>query len=334
MFQTSVLASGSKGNCTIVRTENTAILVDTGLSYTRTCAAIKELQLLPQDLEAVIISHEHSDHIKGVGPLCRKLKIPVFITELTYKASSSKFGKIPSDIIFFKPGAFFTIGDLEVHAFPSSHDAVDACNFTITQKIRSSLSQNIVEKTVKPVKTQGDSFEVKSVGGVSRVDNVETMNKDINSPLSSIVQDEAGQRNETNEVIAHKDGQIKNVRKLALATDLGFCTKLLVNKIKDATTLILESNHDTNMLMGGRYPWHLKQRVRSINGHLSNDQAIGLLSQILHPSLDNIILAHLSEENNHPSIVEKVFQDYFTSIRCNTRFVISSQKMVTPLVDV
>ena len=264
MFQTAVLASGSKGNCSIVRTEKTVIIVDAGISLKRTCAAIANYSLLPECLNAVVISHEHSDHIKGLGPICRKLKIPVYITEATYSASRFKNEKIPSEIIFFKPGDYFSIGDLEVHPFPSSHDAVDACNFTIVRK---------------------------------------------------------------------QEG-VACMRKLAIATDLGFCTKMLVNKLMDATTIILESNHDTGMLMSGKYPWHLKQRVKSINGHLSNDQAIGLLSQILHPNLSNLILAHLSEENNHPRLVEKAFNEYFFSVRCNTRLTISEQYKSTPLFDI
>lgn len=268
LFQTTVLASGSKGNCTLVRTENTVILIDTGLSFTRICEAISRYSISPASIDAVIISHEHSDHIRGIGPISRRLKVPVYISEPTYYASCLMREKIPSDIIFFETGNFFSIKDLEVHPFPSSHDAVDACNFTITKKDSASQHQK---------------------------------NRD---------------------------------RKLAIATDLGFCSKLLVNKLKDTTTLILESNHDMTMLMQGRYPWHLKQRVKSINGHLSNEQAIGLLSQILHPDLDNIILAHLSEENNNPSIVRRIFNDYFFSVRCNTRLEISSQHFPTPLIDI
>lgn len=272
MFQTAVLASGSKGNCSIVRTRNTAILFDAGLSYSKTCTALTQLNISPQDIKAVIISHEHSDHIKGIGPLCRKLKLPVFITKPTYEASSKHFRKIPSEIVFFTPGDYINIGDMEIHPFPSSHDAIDACNFTVVQKSSDiSISEN--------------------------------SNKSL-------------------------------PRKLAVATDLGFCTKLLTSKLQNATTIILESNHDAVMLMSGKYPWHLKQRVRSINGHLSNDQAVGLLSQILHPALDNLILAHLSEENNHPSIVEKVFTEYLSTMRSSTRFYISSQISATPILNI
>ncbi len=262
MFQTAVLSSGSKGNSFLVRTDTTKILVDVGMSYKQIALACNSLALSPEKIQAVIISHEHSDHIKGLGVICRKLKIPVFVTEATYGAGKRHFCNISSDIIHFNQGEYLTIGDLIIHPFPSFHDAVDGSNFIVTQK-----------------------------------DNPE--------------------------------------RKLSIATDLGFCSKMLIEKVKNSSTIILESNHDIPMLMEGPYPWELKQRVKSINGHLSNDQAIGLLSQIFHSGLENIILAHLSEKNNHPTIVERLFTEYLGSINAfNTKLIISYQNRATNLIDI
>ncbi len=261
MFQTAVLASGSKGNCILVRTEETKLLFDVGLSWRQTQNAIQSLALSHDRIQGIVISHEHGDHIQGVGVICRKLKIPVYITELTYSASLKRFENVCSEIIFFKAGDYFRVGDLEVHPFPSSHDAVDGCNFTVQKS--------------------GDPD-----------------------------------------------------RKLGIATDLGFSSRMLLEKLKNTTTLILESNHDMRMLMEGPYTWPLKQRIKSINGHLSNDQAIGVLSQIFHPGLKNIILAHLSEENNHPVLVEELINSFVRNINAQTRVSVSLQDRPTPLFDV
>ncbi|MBW6515949.1 MAG: MBL fold metallo-hydrolase [Candidatus Cloacimonetes bacterium] len=261
MFQTAVLASGSKGNCILVRTEETELLFDAGLSWRQTQIALQHLTLSHERIKGIVISHEHSDHIQGVGVICRKLKIPVYITELTYSASLRRFERVDSDIIFFRAGDYLEIGDLEVHPFPSSHDAIDACNFTIRK-------------------------------------------------------------------IGDPD------RKLGMATDLGFSSQMLLEKLKNSTTLILESNHDMRMLMEGPYTWPLKQRIKSINGHLSNDQAIGVLTQIFHSGLRNIILAHLSEENNHPAIVEDLMNNFINNIKAQTKINVSFQNKPTPLIDV
>lgn len=261
MFQAAVLASGSKGNCILVRTEETKLLFDAGLSWRRTQLALQHLSLSHERIKGIIISHEHSDHIKGIGVVCRKLNIPVYITELTYTSAIKRFDKVSSEIIFFKSGDHIRIGDLEVHPFPSSHDAIDGCNFTV-QKI-------------------GDPD-----------------------------------------------------RKLGIATDLGFSSRLLLEKLKNSTTLILESNHDVRMLMEGPYPWQIKQRVKSINGHLSNDQAIGVLTQIFHPGLENIILAHLSETNNHPTIVEELMNSFVRDINARTKVCLSFPDHPTELVNI
>jgi len=258
MFQTSVIASGSKGNAILVRSRNTAILVDAGISMKRIFCALEALKVPPQSLKAVIISHEHSDHTRGAGAICRKLKIPTLITPDTYAYSLHKLGNINERLLYFESGVAFEIGDILVRPFSSSHDAVDSCNF---------------------------SFE-------------------------------------------HDD------KKLGLAMDLGYPTRLTLHQLSGAHTLILESNHDIAMLMEGPYDWALKMRVKSDKGHLSNDQAVGLISQLMHPGLKTLILAHLSETNNLPDLAFKQMQAYLDSIRSDVRLLVASQDMHTPLVDV
>lgn len=261
MFQTAVIASGSKGNCFLVRTDNTKLIIDAGLSAKRVLEAMASLKLDHNKVEAVLISHEHSDHIKGAGVLCRKLKIPIYITEKTFSLCQARLGKLPLGVNHFNLGERFQIGDLLIDSFPASHDGIDGANF-------------IIEK----------------IG--------------------------------------------ENTRKLALVTDLGYSSRLTKLKLKDVTTIVLESNHDVDLLLDGPYPWYLKQRIRSRHGHLSNDQAIELFREIMHADLSNIILAHLSEINNCPNLVEKLWSEFLRSINSSSKLLISSQYKPTPLVEV
>lgn len=129
--------------------------------------------------------------------------------------------------------------------------------------------------------------------------------------------------------------QVDNVsQKLAIATDLGFATKLLLNKIKEVTTLILESNHDEEVLINGSYSWDLKQRVKGNRGHLSNKQAVSVVSQIFHPGLNNLVLAHLSEMNNTPELAFKEMNDYLEIIKAKVNLFIANQNRPTPIINV
>lgn len=123
-------------------------------------------------------------------------------------------------------------------------------------------------------------------------------------------------------------------QKLAIATDLGFASKLLINKIKEVTTLILESNHDEIILLNGTYSWDLKQRVKSIKGHLSNKQAVAVVSQMMHPGFTNLILAHLSEKNNTPELALKEMSSYLNEIKSEVKLFIADQNRPTPIINV
>ncbi len=261
MFQTSVLMSGSKGNAVLVRTAETALILDAGSSARAILAALEKLRVAPGEIHGLIVSHEHSDHTRAVGPLARKLGIPLYINEDTLEHCDHRIGKIPGGIRFFETGESFQVRDLIVHPFSSSHDAADSCNFTFRR---------------------------------------------------------------------HDDEE----RKLGVATDLGFPSHLAVNRLKYCSTLILESNHDVTMLMEGRYEWPLKQRIRSNNGHLSNEEAVGVVSQVMHQGLKNIVLAHLSEENNNHQLAFKTMRDYLDSIRSEALLLVAGQHEHTPLLSV
>lgn len=261
MFQTCVIASGSKGNCVLVQTASTALLLDAGISMSRILVVLDIFHIPHSKLAAVIVSHEHSDHIRSVGAISRKLKIPIYINRLTLSRCEDRLGNIQNRIELFQTGNRFEIGDLIIEPFTSSHDAADSSNFLFYPEQNSQY-------------------------------------------------------------------------KLGVATDLGYPTQLSVLKLSGASTLVLESNHDETMLLEGPYDWHLKQRIRSAQGHLSNVQAVGLISSIHHPGLKNLVLAHLSETNNLPSLAEKTMRSYLESIRSDVKLYVAAQDTHTPLLEV
>ena len=131
MFQTSVIASGSKGNCFLVRTENTHILIDMGVTFKYFCNCMDSLGLDPYKIDAIFVSHEHNDHVGGVGVLNRKTSAQIHMTLPTLTYSEKKLGNLRSEPIIFETGDKITVNDLVINPFSSSHDAVDGCNFII-----------------------------------------------------------------------------------------------------------------------------------------------------------------------------------------------------------
>lgn len=219
----SVLASGSSGNSIFVKCENTSILIDSGLSGKELEKRLTIIGEDAKDLKAIIISHEHTDHIKGAGILSRRYKIPVYGNKRTMAASEPSIKKT-FETRFFESGTPFFIDKIRINPFSISHDAADPCGFTI------------------------------------RTDR----------------------------------------SKLGIATDLGIATALVKTRLKNCTGLVLEANHDPFLLESGPYPWSLKQRIKGRSGHLSNEEARDLLGEIAGNNLKNIILGHLSRENNCP----------------------------------
>lgn len=221
------LFSGSSGNALYVRREDTCVLVDAGLPGKRISEEMQKAGEQIERLGAILVTHEHLDHIAGVGVLMRKYKVPVYATEPTWQAMEGKIGRIPGDLArCIAPGEEFSIGSLLVRPFSIPHDA--AC----------------------PV---GYAFE----GGG---------------------------------------------RKLAVATDVGCMEKEWMEAVSGADMLLLEANHDVDMLRAGRYPYDLKKRILSNRGHLSNDDAGIAAVQLCQSGVRQILLGHLSGENNFPEL--------------------------------
>ena len=218
-----ILASGSRGNAVYISGGSTSILIDAGLSGIEIERRLKSKELCPEDLDAIIVSHEHTDHIQGVGVLSRRFNLPVYISSKTEKAAVSQLGNVRV-IKNFKCGSTFMIKDLSIHPFSISHDAEDPSGFTVNQ----------------------------------------------------------------------------NGTKIGLATDLGIATSMVKEHLKGCSLLILEANHDEDMLLNGPYPWPVKQRIKSRTGHLSNEASKNLLKEVQHNRLKYVILAHLSKTNNTP----------------------------------
>jgi len=223
MTKVCVLASGSKGNAIYVSDGATSVLIDAGLSAIETERRLHSRELDPRDLDAIVVSHEHSDHIQGVGVLSRRYQLPVYINEPTLTAAKAQLGAV-NETVRFHPGMDFCIGELCLHPFSVSHDASDSVGFTV----------------------QDDTTKV------------------------------------------------------GIVTDLGMATQLVCHHLKGCRLIILEANHDQRMLEEGPYPWHVKQRIQSRLGHLSNEASRDLLGEVSHSGLRHVILAHISETNNEP----------------------------------
>src|SRR6516165_916739 len=257
----SVLASGSRGNSAVVQTSSTRILVDAGISGRETFKRMKALGEDPRALSAIVITHEHSDHVYGVATLSKKLKVPIFMTGPTHQAWARSMrdenGVRPTleRLEVFSAGRSFQVGDIAITPFTIPHDAADPVGFT---------------------------FRAEGV-------------------------------------------------KIGFATDLGYVPASVCDHLRRCDVLLLEANHDLEMLRVGPYPWSVKQRVMSRVGHLSNDA----LAQFLRNDYDGgaayVVLAHISEQNNHPEIArlaaEKALGKQLTLIQ--NRVVLASQS--TPM---
>jgi phosphoribosyl 1,2-cyclic phosphodiesterase len=226
------LGSGSKGNCSYIRHQQKALLIDQGFSLKNLLERMEICGIDGQSVGAIILTHEHSDHFKGVGIFARRYGVPVYLTAQTAKSIySDVFNKVI--LKTFTAGDELAIEDLTVKTFHIPHDAADPIGIVVS-----------AEKI-----------------------------------------------------------------KIAVVTDLGTVAESVLVHITDPDLLFLESNHDMTMLLNGPYPLHLKQRIKSRVGHLSNEQSLELLQRLSHNGrLRHLILGHLSEINNHPAIVRELFE--------------------------
>lgn len=247
-----LLASGSKGNSLLVESGQTRLLVDAGMSARELHKRLAMVGVAAESLDALLVTHEHVDHVRGLGPLVRQLRLPVYLhTDLAGQLPD--VGKAEC-VREFAAGEDFIVNDLTIRPFAITHDSLAPVGFTFTGE-------------------QG---------------------------------------------------------KVGVATDLGVVTRLVCECLRGCRALVIETNHDEEMLRDGPYPWPLKQRVRSTHGHLSNRAGSALLRELLWDGLETVFLGHLSETNNRPEMALAAVQQMLDKqTACAPRVMVGLQQRPT-----
>jgi len=228
VFRFASLGSGSEGNSLVVQIGKTRVLMDCGFSLTESIIRLSKLGMEPESLNAIVVTHEHGDHISGVSRLARKYSIPVWITHGTRRSLIKSLANI-SEVYEINPHSSITIGEIEVQPFLVPHDAAEPVQYVF-----------------------GDG-----------------------------------------------------TRRLGVLTDVGSLTPHIEQTLSGCNGLVLECNHDIDMLEKGDYPLSLKQRVGGRFGHLNNMDAATLLKRIDTGRLQHVVAAHLSKKNNTPCLAVK-----------------------------
>jgi phosphoribosyl 1,2-cyclic phosphodiesterase len=221
-----VLGSGSRGNAVVVESGDCRLLIDVGFGPRILQKRLASIGIEPESIDACVITHEHSDHIRGAARAARRWQWPLFVTEGTY--SGSRLAALDCPAARFKTGVTIEFPDTLVETFPTPHDAAEPIGVVVTSR--------------------------------------------------------------------------KSGVRAAILTDIGCATKTVRRMVKDVDILVIESNHDEQMLWNGSYPPSLQRRIASRVGHLSNSECADLVCDSVTPRLRQVVLAHLSEENNTPRL--------------------------------
>jgi phosphoribosyl 1,2-cyclic phosphodiesterase len=230
-----MLGSGSTGNSLFLKGGETRILIDAGLSCLQIKKRLKIIGESLSDINAIIITHEHADHMRGIGVICRQFDTPVFLTPSTRNQANQYL--LYHQTLHSFDGDVFTIGDLQIEAFPVPHDAADPVGFCIS------------------------------------------------------------------------DGTVR----VAVATDIGRLDPMVVKRLNGMHFIVLEANHDRDMLANGPYPRFLKNRIAGPDGHLANEDTAKTIMQAYTSALQGVMLAHLSRYNNTPDIALNTVSGLFKS---------------------
>jgi phosphoribosyl 1,2-cyclic phosphodiesterase len=296
MVRLTVLASGSKGNSSIISSSRTRILLDAGLSCRELFRRMRDANEDPSSLDAILITHEHQDHVQGLSVTARKLGIPVFFTQATHRAwmrwmtprkqmtyaqwlqqrkeeaERQQTAPESESSSAFEPQS----GEEEMAECAREVEEIkkedrDPCVLPGVEYFQSGTDFSIGDIEIKPFTIPHDATD--PVGFVFTAEGV----------------------------------------RMAIVTDLGYVPSNVKMCLQRCDLLMLESNHDLEMLRDGPYPWSVKQRVMSRVGHLSNDAAAEFLEKSYDGYASYVILAHLSESNNMPEIArvtaEKALRD-------------------------
>ena len=259
------IASGSSGNCIYLGEEDGGILIDAGISRKRIVTGLERKGLSLDDIKAIFITHEHSDHISGLGPVLRKNPIPVYATADTVSAiwEKTNMNNISPELFHsIRPEEEIEAGEMLVRPFSISHDAVDPVCYTVE----------------------------------------------------------------------------KQGKRAAVATDMGCFDDTIIRVLGQCDSVLIEANHDINMLQVGPYPYSLKMRILGNKGHLSNTYCADLIKEILHKDLKHLVLGHLSRENNFPQLAYRTVLDELEKTETwgtlDTRLMVASRDEPTELLKI
>ena len=246
----TILGSGSGGNATVIHCRGGNILLDAGFSAKELCVRMKKREIDPASIHAVLITHEHEDHIRGCRVFADRYGIPVFETPDTARAISAQ-KKNAANVVLISPGHAFSLCGITVDPFSVSHDVAD------------------------PI-----AYVFRTAGGA----------------------------------------------KLGYATDLGYASLLVMTKLKCCDALVLESNYEPQMLRASARPLHTKRRIMSRIGHLSNQDAMTALPQLVAENTSRLVFAHLSRECNDPALVGRLARESLETIcRTDVHFSVAMQ---------
>lgn len=224
------LYSGSTGNSLLLQSENCNLLIDSGVSAKKVIDGLEQVGTSISNIDAILVTHEHSDHIQSLGTLSKKYNIPVFANKKTWDAMKSQKDKIEDhNVKFFTSNENFEIKDISIHSFSIPHDAADPCGFNF----------------------------------------------------------------------------VSNKEKFSVATDIGHMTTNIIDCLENSKFLMLEANYEPEVLKCSRYPYLLKTRIAGPNGHLSNQLAGKTIAKLMDSGLEEVMLGHLSKENNFPELAHK-----------------------------
>lgn len=292
----TVLASGSKGNCAVVSGAGTSILVDAGVSCREILRRMAIAGEDPADLDAILITHEHLDHVAGLSVLARKLNIPVFFTEATHRAWMRMMR--PKQTMTYakwldmmaKQRASEEAAQAEKDLAPA-HRVLAECAAEEQEPISQAVEEDcepVTKTEAKPDPAYLPAVEYFVAGKPFRIGAIEvnpfTIPHDAADPCGFVFH------------------AVSESIRMAVATDLGYVPPNVKLALKSVDVLLLESNHDLEMLKDGPYPWSVKQRVLSRVGHLSNHAAAEYLLRDYDGGAHTIVLGHLSEQNNLPEL--------------------------------
>jgi phosphoribosyl 1,2-cyclic phosphodiesterase len=257
MLEIALLASGSRGNATLVRTERASILLDAGLSTRQLVRRLEAVGEDPRRISAVLVSHEHGDHVSGLRVFCKRFQPTVYATAGTRRELEALVDGGLSPVDPIASGGRLQIEDLSIWPVGVSHDAAE--------------------------------------------------------PVGFVIEAASGER-------------------LGYATDLGVVTDEVSAALDGCELIVLEANHDRRLLLEGPYPWVTKQRVASRHGHLSNDHAAAALPRLLGRASRQVVLAHLSEQNNDAGLARATVCSALTRAgREDVRVEVARQAEPTPL---